>query len=123
MNTNYLKKKSGISGKNINKRKKLQELLNRLNEFDIVLCYKLSRISRSVVDMANMLKLFEETQTRFIALKDNIDTSSKITGKLLVYIMAICAEIERDNISEWVAMGKKEEFEERSSYSKSRLRI
>ena len=97
--------------------------MNRLNEFDIVLCYKLSRISRSVVDMANMLKLFEETQTRFIALKDNIDTSSKITGKLLVYIMAICAEIERDNISEWVAMGKKEEFEERSSYSKSRLRI
>lgn len=113
----------GISGKSINKREKLQELLNRLDEFDIVLCYKLSRISRSVVDMANMLKLFEETQTKFIALKDNIDTSNKITGKLVVYIMSVCAEIERDNISEWVTMAKKQEFESRKSNSESRFRL
>lgn len=102
----------GVSGKSIDKREKLQELLSRLNEFDIVLCYKLSRISRSVADMANMLKLFEETKTKFIAIKDGIDTSNKITGKLVVYIMSVCAEIERDNISEWVSMSKKQEFEE-----------
>ena len=102
---------AGISGKNITKRKQLQKLLNNLKNYDIVLCYKLSRISRSVVDMANMLKLFEETKTKFIALKDNIDTSNKLTGKLVVYIMSVCAEIERDNISEFVKMAKKQQFE------------
>jgi len=65
---------AGISGKSIEKRESLQEMLHRLKEFDIVLCYKLSRISRSVQDMANMLDVFKKTSTRFISYKENIDT-------------------------------------------------
>lgn len=110
MTMNYLKNLNGISGKSINKRVKLQELLNRLNEFDIVLCYKLSRISRSVKDMANMLDLFQKTNTRFISYKENIDTE-QVTGKMLIYVISMVSEMERDNISEWVKMAKKQEFE------------
>lgn len=65
---------AGISGKSINKRKELQRLLNNLQNYDVVLCYKLSRISRSVKDMSNMLDKFQKTNTRFISLKENIDT-------------------------------------------------
>lgn len=101
---------AGISGKSINKRKELQRLLNNLQNYDVVLCYKLSRISRSVKDMSNMLDKFQKTNTRFISLKENIDTE-QVTGKLLIYIISICAEIERDNISEYVKMAKKQEFE------------
>ena len=100
---------AGISGKSINKRKELQKLLNNLKNYDIVLCYKLSRISRSVKDMSNMLDIFQKNNIRFISLKENIDTE-QTTGKLLIYIMSICAEIERDNISEFVKMSKKQEF-------------
>lgn len=100
---------AGISGKTINKRKELQKLLNNLKNYDIVLCYKLSRISRSVKDMSNMLDIFQKNNIRFISLKENIDTE-QATGKLLIYIMSICAEIERDNISEFVKMSKKQEF-------------
>lgn len=101
---------AGISGKNITKRKELQKLLNNLKNYDIVLCYKLSRISRSVKDMANMLDKFQEDNVRFISLQENIDTE-QATGKLLIYVISICAEIERDNISEFVKMAKKQEFE------------
>lgn len=101
---------AGISGKTINKRKELQKLLNNLKNYDIVLCYKLSRISRSVKDMSNMLDIFQKNNIRFISLKENIDTE-QATGKLLIYIMSICAEIERDNISEFVKMAKKQQFE------------
>ncbi len=101
---------AGISGKSIDKRQQLQKLLNNLKNFDIVLCYKLSRISRSVKDMSNMLDKFQKTNTRFIAYKENIDTD-QVTGKLLIYIISVCAEIERDNISEYVKMAKKQEFE------------
>lgn len=101
---------SGISGKSINKREKLQELLNRLDEFDIILCYKLARISRSVKDLANMLDVFTQNNIRLISLNENIDTSSP-SGKMLVYVMGIVSEIERDNISEYVKMAKKQEFE------------
>ena len=101
---------AGISGKNITKRKELQKLLNNLKNYDMVLCYKLSRISRSVKDMANMLDKFQKNNVRFISLKENIDTE-QATGKLLIYVISICAEIERDNISEFVKMAKKQQFE------------
>ena len=101
---------AGISGKNITKRKELQKLLNKKKKYDIVLCYKLSRISRSVKDMANMLDKFQKNNIRFISLKENIDTE-QATGKLLIYVISICAEIERDNISEFVKMAKKQQFE------------
>ena len=101
---------AGISGKNITKRKELQKLINNLKNYDIVLCYKLSRISRSVKDMANMLDKFQKNNIRFISLKENIDTE-QATGKLLIYVISICAEIERDNISEFVKMAKKQQFE------------
>lgn len=101
---------AGISGKNITKRKELQKLLNNLKSYDIVICYKLSRISRSVKDMANMLDKFQKNNIRFISLKENIDTE-QATGKLLIYVISICAEIERDNISEFVKMAKKQQFE------------
>lgn len=101
---------AGISGKSINKRKELQRLLNNLQNFDVVLCYKLSRISRSVKDLANMLDIFNKNNVRFISLKEQIDTQSP-TGKMLIYIMGVVSEIERDNISEYVKMAKKQEFE------------
>lgn len=101
---------AGISGKSINKRKQLQRLLNNLQNYDVVLCYKLSRISRSVKDLANMLDIFNKNNVRFISLKEQIDTQSP-TGKMLIYIMGVVSEIERDNISEYVKMAKKQEFE------------
>lgn len=57
-----------------------------------------------------MLDIFNKNNVRFISLKEQIDTSSP-TGKMLIYIMGVVSEIERDNISEYVKMAKKQEFE------------
>ena len=99
----------GRSGKNTN-RKKLQELLSRLDEFDIVLVWKLSRLSRSVRDFANILYNFDKTNTRFISYSENID-SADASGKLLMYVISIVSEIERDNISENIKLAKEYCFE------------
>lgn len=111
---------AGISGKNITKRKELQRLLNNLKNYDIVLCYKLSRISRKVCDMSNMLELFKKYNIRFISYKEGIDTS-QILGKMLVYVVSIVAEMERDNISEFVKMAKKQQFESGKTTAKTVL--
>lgn len=100
----------GISGKNIEKRPELQKILKRLNEFDIVLVWKLSRLSRSVRDFANMLYEFDKNKTRFISYNEKIDTQDA-SGKLLMYVISIVAEIERDNISENIKLAKRQEFE------------
>ena len=100
----------GISGKSINKREQLQKLLNKLNEFDVVLVWKLSRLSRSVRDFANMLYEFDNNNVRFISYNEKIDTQDA-SGKLLMYVISIVAEIERDNISENIKLVKRQEFE------------
>lgn len=100
----------GISGKSIEKRPELQKILKKLNEFDIVLVWKLSRLSRSVRDFANMLYEFDKHKVRFISYNEKIDTQDA-SGKLLMYVISIVAEIERDNISENIKLAKRQEFE------------
>lgn len=101
---------AGISGKSIDKRKKLQELLNRLKDFDIIIVWKLSRIGRNMRDILNMMYEFDKNNVRFISYNENIDTSNSMS-KMLMYVIGICAEIERDNTSENVKLAKRQEFE------------
>ncbi len=100
---------NGISGKSIDKREKLQELLSKLKNFDIVLVWKLSRLSRSIRDFSNMLYEFEKNKIAFISYNEKINTSDA-SGKLLMYVISIVAEIERDNISENIKLAKAQSF-------------
>lgn len=100
----------GLSGKNIYNRRELLKLLANLKNFDIVLVWKLSRISRSVRDFSNMLYEFEKNNVRFISYNEKIDTSDA-SGKLLMYVISIVSEIERDNISENIKLAKQQSFE------------
>lgn len=112
----------GISAKSVKKREKLKELLSRLNEFDIVLCWKLSRLSRNIRDSSNILYELEKNRVRFISYNEKIDTQDA-TGKLLMYVISIVSEIERDNISENVKMAKAQSFENNVHTAISILRI
>ena len=100
----------GISGKSIQKRQSLQNLLNRLKDFDIIFVWKLSRIGRNMRDILNMMYEFDKNNVRFISYNENIDTSNSMS-KMLMYVIGICAEIERDNTSENVKLAKRQEFE------------
>lgn len=100
----------GISGKSIEKRQSLQNLLNKLKDFDIIIVWKLSRIGRNMRDILNMMYEFDKNNVRFISYNENIDTSNNMS-KMLMYVIGICAEIERDNTSENVKLAKRQEFE------------
>ena len=99
-----------ISGKSIEKRQALQNLLNRLSDFNIIIVWKLSRIGRNMRDILNMIYEFDKNNVRFISYNENIDTSNSMS-KMLMYVIGICAEIERDNTSENVKLAKRQEFE------------
>ena len=100
----------GISGKNIVDRPVLQDLLLNLKEFDIILTWKLNRIGRNMRDILNIMYEFDKNNVRFISYNENIDTSNSMS-KMLMYVIGICAEIERDNTSENVKLAKRQEFE------------
>lgn len=78
----------------------------RAGKFDAIIVTKLDRLGRS---LQHLLSLFDEFQKRgidFIAVTQNIDTTSA-TGRLQLQIMGAFAEFERNLISERTKEGLK----------------
>jgi DNA invertase Pin-like site-specific DNA recombinase len=112
---NYLKSKEiedfvvyediGISG-----RKKDRPALNKLmkdckdGKICRVVIYKLDRLARSLVNLLEMITLFQELNIEFVALKDGIDLSTA-TGRLMMQIVGAFAEFEASVIKERINSG------------------
>ena len=75
------------------------KLLSILQEGDVVVIESLSRLGRSVKNLADLLDTFNERKLRLISLKETIDTTSS-TGKLLFTILSSLAQFERDVLVE-----------------------
>lgn len=69
---------------------------------DIVICYKIDRISRNVLDFSNFFALLSEHKIEFVCIKDQIDTSTPL-GRAMMYICSVFAQMERETIAERVA--------------------
>lgn len=92
----------GFSGKNTN-RPSYQELMSdvRNNLLDVVIVYKLDRISRNVQEFSAMFEILQRHGVSFISVKEAFDTSTPI-GRTVMYILAAFAQLERENTSERV---------------------
>lgn len=96
-------REEGQSAKNIN-RPQLQLMLAELNLYDVVLVYKLDRLSRSVSDINELLQTFDKNNVSFKSATEPYDTTTA-QGKLLINIFASLAQFEREQLSERVRMG------------------
>jgi site-specific DNA recombinase len=107
-------REEGQSAKNIN-RPQLKLLMKELNQYDVVLVYKLDRLSRSVADINKLLQTFEDNHVSFKSATEPYDTTTA-QGKLLINIFASLAQFEREQLAERVYMGmtKKAELGERN---------
>jgi DNA invertase Pin-like site-specific DNA recombinase len=80
----------------------------RLRKFDTVVCWKLDRWGRSLVQCVSGIQELTSLGIRFIAVSQGVDTDkSNPTSKLLMHILASVAEYERSLIRERVAVGVK----------------
>jgi len=91
---------AGYTGANTN-RPALQELLSDLKKekIDIVLVYKIDRLTRSPKDFYQLIEFFEQAKIDFISITERFDTSTP-AGRLLRNIMLTFAQFERELISE-----------------------
>ncbi|NRD77386.1 recombinase family protein [Bacillus sp. BRMEA1] len=99
----------GISGKSIKGRPAMQRLVVDVenDKFQAVLVWKISRLSRNMLDTLTLLDKFEDYGVKFISYSENFDTGSPI-GRLVVQLMASIAEMERNTLSENVKLGMKQ---------------
>lgn len=92
----------GYSARSLNRPgvKEMIELVKR-GLVKKIYIYKLDRLSRSVVDIYNLLKTLLEYDCALVAIMDKIDISTA-NGRLFVGILAIIAQWESETISERV---------------------
>lgn len=99
----------GMSGAKI-ERPKLQELIEDIedNKIDVVLVYKLDRLSRSQKNTMYLIEdVFLKNDVDFISLQESFDTTTSF-GRAMIGILAVFAQLERDNISERMMFGRVE---------------
>jgi site-specific DNA recombinase len=102
----------GKSAKDMD-RPQLQGLLSNLHQFDVVLVYKLDRLSRNVADINYLLNTFEKNKVAFKSVTEPYDTTTA-QGKLLINIFASLAQFEREQLAERTYMGMARKHEEGS---------
>ncbi|MFD0825805.1 recombinase family protein [Neobacillus sp. M.A.Huq-85] len=102
----------GRSAKDMD-RPQLQALLSELNHFDVVLVYKLDRLSRNVGDINYLLDTFEKNHVAFKSVTEQYDTTTS-QGKLLINIFASLAQFEREQLAERTYFGMERKHTEGS---------
>ena len=91
----------GISAKDLN-RDGIQQVIQgcHRHEFDVVIIYKLDRLTRSVRDLGYLTQdVFEKNGVDFSSIQDNFDTTTA-NGLLVLNILGSVAQWERDIIAE-----------------------
>jgi len=92
----------GFSGGNIN-RPGLQMLFADIKsgQIDIVVTYKIDRLSRSLLDFSKINDFFESSHVGFVSVTQDINTNTS-SGRMLWNILMTFAQFERETISERV---------------------
>ena len=90
----------GYSSANTN-RPALQGLLSdiRQKKIDVILAYKIDRLTRSPKDFYQLIEIFDKYGVSFISITERFDTSTP-SGRLLRNIMLTFAQFERELTSE-----------------------
>lgn len=93
----------GYSGKNTD-RPAFQRLMGDVEAGLIrrVIVYRLDRISRSVLDFANVVDIFQRHHVDFVSTMEKFDTGTPI-GKAMLMIVMIFAQLERETIQQRIA--------------------
>ena len=92
----------GLSGASL-ERPALQGLLDeiRSQRIDIVVVYKVDRLTRSLADFAKLVELFDRHGVSFVSVTQSFNTTSSM-GRLTLNVLLSFAQFEREVIGERV---------------------
>ena len=82
----------------------LQELMRQLRPGDVVVVWKLDRLSRSLKDMLHLMERIEAAGAGFRSLTEAIDTTTP-AGRMMMQMVGAFAEFERAMIRERTSAG------------------
>ena len=79
----------------------LQRLLEdvRSGKIDLIVVYKVDRLTRSLADFAKLVELLDEHNVSFVSVTQQFNTTTSM-GRLTLNVMLSFAQFERENTSE-----------------------
>ena len=86
----------GFSGKNTN-RPAFQKMMMdaELRKFDVLVVYKIDRLSRSILDFHKTMEILNKNKVQFVSMSQQFDTTTAI-GRLALTILVDFANFERE---------------------------
>ena len=97
----FEEKLSGIS----KKRPERQKIIDQLDENSVLVCTRLSRLSRSLSDLFSVMETIRAKGANVIFLKEQIDTTTN-TGTLVFNLMAVINNYQRELINDSCREGR-----------------
>lgn len=94
----------GVSAKDLN-RPAFRRMMADSGPGDVIVAYKLDRLTRSVRDLDHLLGEFETRSLHFRSVTEQFDTTTA-TGRLMIRMVGEFAQWERETIAERTAFGK-----------------
>jgi DNA invertase Pin-like site-specific DNA recombinase len=90
----------GFSGGNL-ERPGLKQLLADIDDglFDVVVVYKIDRLSRSLMDFSKLVEIFDRNGVTFVSVTQSFNTTTSM-GRLTLNILLSFAQFEREVIGE-----------------------
>ena len=90
----------GFSGGNTD-RPALQRLLDdvRAGKVDVIVVYKVDRLTRSLADFAKLVELFDQHNVSFVSVTQQFNTTTSM-GRLTLNVLLSFAQFEREVTSE-----------------------
>jgi DNA invertase Pin-like site-specific DNA recombinase len=85
-------------------RPELHKLLDQLRDGDVVVVWKLDRLSRSLLDVLKIMEKIEKAKAGFHSITENIDTTSP-GGRMMMHMLGAFAEFERAMIRDRTLAG------------------
>ena len=88
-------------------RPQLKHLLDQLRKDDVLVVCKLDRLSRSLLDVLNLMDKLAKQGIGFRSLRENVDTTTA-SGRAMMHMVMVFAQFERDMLSERTREGLQE---------------
>ncbi len=87
-------------------RPELKRMIDQLRDGDVVVVWKLDRLTRSLKDLLHILEKIEKEGARFRSITESVDTSGP-AGRMMMQMLGSFAEFERALVRERTNEGLK----------------
>lgn len=93
----------GYSGKDLD-RPAVRRMLSEIESGDVIVVYRLDRLTRSVTDLDQLLRDLDSVEAKFASATESFNTTTAM-GRFFIMLVALLAQWERENLGERVRMG------------------